>query len=174
MTLPEMFTVGTIVGSHGVSGHIKIKTRFDAVLLNKGTWCFVGIQKKPVPFFVQDVWDGAGHAVVKLQGIDSPEDVAFYRQKEVLIAKEAHHDLEQVEESLEGPLQWITYELLDQNGHVIGQITNVYDNTSQWLLQVSDSSDEKNLVPFHPDLLIKEDKVGKRIHLHIPEGLLDL
>lgn len=174
MPLTNMVAVGVITSSHGVSGHIKIRTEDFSVEIEKGTWCFVEIQKKPVPFFVEDGWGGDGFLILKLKGVDSPEEIGFFRSKILLLSRADLKIKDEEVEEITGPRLWMGFDVLNEEDVRIGAITRVIDNSGQWLLELDNGSSNEILVPYHTDLLIHKDEQKGLVKLQIPEGLLDL
>ena len=137
--------------------------------IKKGTGCTVEIQQKPVPFFMQSCENHSDDCyVVKLKGIDSPEEAANFKNRKVGIASSLFVERQPTELSY-----WEGYEIKvgDQK---VGIIKDVYDNSGQLLFSVDRPEDENILIPFHSDFIVVDDKEQKILTLDLPEGLLEL
>lgn len=66
------------------------------------------------------------------------------------------------------------FTVLDQNEVEIGPIKDFSSNTLQDLLVVELASGKKVEIPFVEDFIIEIDFENKKVHMDLPEGLLDL
>lgn len=167
--MQDVSNVGLIIGPHGVQGHLKIGFSVEIQNLIKGTWLFLNIQKKPVPFFIEEAWGETKNWVVKLKGINKPEEIKTLHRVEVLVnndlIKQDQEDLEQ---------GFVGYEIIDAaTNTLLGEITNVFDNSAHLVAQLN-YNDQELMLPLHDDLIVNIDLEAKRITLQLPEGLLDL
>lgn len=154
--------------AHGVKGGLKVLLE-QHIDLQKGTWCFLEFQKKPVPFFMEECSVADDVAILKLKGIDSPEQAAGLRGKVFMLEADS---FQAVEPSTESDLGFVGFEVSLADGQVVGVVTNAYDNSGQLLLEVKGK--ESHLIPFHEDWLKTVDSDHKKLSLDVPEGLLNL
>lgn len=164
----ETQSCGYVSTVHGVKGQLKVVLE-QSIKLQEGTWCFLEFQKKPVPFFMEECWVNDDTAVLKLKGIDTPEQAAELRNKAFMLPVEQLGDLaqEDTSDSFLGFTVWLV------NGIELGEVKDVFDNSGQILLDVK-RGEESYLVPFHEDWLESLDPEEKKLLLEVPEGLLDL
>lgn len=161
--------VGSITGNYGVKGQLKIVLDTDIKNLEKGTWLFLEIQKKPVPFFIEETLGQDKGYVVKLKGIDTPEQGRDYFNISVGVQE---NNL--VEPKTNDLLQLIDYKIIDANSkREIGLIEDIYDNSAHLLAKVNYQENEL-LIPLHNELVIDINEREKEITLQLPEGLIDL
>jgi 16S rRNA processing protein RimM len=161
--------VGSITGNYGVKGQLKIVLDTDIKNLEKGTWLFLEIQKKPVPFFIEETLGQDKGYVVKLKGIDTPEQGREYFNLSVGVQE---NNL--VEPKTNDLLQLIDYKIIDANSkREIGLIEDIYDNSAHLLAKVNYQENEL-LIPLHNELVIDINEWDKEITLQLPEGLIDL
>jgi 16S rRNA processing protein RimM len=161
--------VGSITGNYGVKGQLKIVLDKDIKNLEKGTWLFLEIQKKPVPFFIEETLGQDKSYVVKLKGIDTPEQGREYFNLSVGVQE---NNL--VEPKTNDLLQLIDYKIIDANSkREIGLIEDIYDNSAHLLAKVNYQENEL-LIPLHNELVIDINEREKEITLQLPEGLIDL
>ena len=161
--------LGFVAGPHGVKGHLKLIFSVQIQGLTKGTWLFLEIQKKPVPFFIQEITGENDNWVVKLKGIDSPEEIKAFQGLRILLSDKYIS----VDEG-EGLKSLVGYEIIDyESGKLLGRISSIFDNSAHLVAQVH-AGEKEHLVPLHEDQLIKIIHQDKKITLQIPEGLLDL
>ncbi|MFY0672160.1 MAG: 16S rRNA processing protein RimM [Bacteroidia bacterium] len=161
--------VGIITGNYGVKGQLKVVLDTDIKNLEKGTWLFLEIQKKPVPFFIEETLGQEKGYVVKLKGIDTPEQGRDYYNQRVGVLND------QIIESESNDLfQLIDYMIIDAETNMkIGTIADVYDNSAHFLAKVIVGEAEL-LIPLHNELIVEINEGNKEITLQLPEGLIDL
>jgi len=162
---------GQVIGSHGVKGHLKIAL-YHKITIQEGTWCFLEIQEKPVPFFVEQILERAeDYFIVKLRGIDTPEESSSFRKTLFHLSEQAGK--QGFEESAgDSDTGFLGYQIFDATQNEVGLVTDVYDNSGQILLQVKRGS-VTHLVPFHSDWLIQLNDDEKKLVLNLPDGLIE-
>lgn len=160
--------VGFLTGVHGVAGHLKLSTEVPLDNLKKGTWCFVEIQKKPVPFFIEETMGNDTNWVLKLKGIDTPEQAKTFQGKGLLLAQE---NLPKKRAFMGEELMHLKVFAHPENT-LIGEVTDVYNNSGQLIIVVTGA--REHLIPLHEDFVVSIDDIAAELYLDLPEGLLDL
>lgn len=168
MTSLKAKECGHVSAAHGVKGGLKVLLE-QHIDLQKGTWCFLEFQKKPVPFFMEECSVSDDVAILKLRGVETPEQATALRGKTFMLEE----NLAQSKGLLsDQDLGYVGFEVFLIEGQLVGEVTNVYDNSGQTLLEVKGK--EMYLIPFHEDWLEEVDLGRKRLTLEVPEGLLSL
>ncbi len=67
----------------------------------------------------------------------------------------------------------IGFEVVDINHGILGVVTGINDTTAQALFEVQ-KGDKALLIPMSDPILKKVDRIGKKILVETPEGLIDL
>lgn len=169
--MAQLVAIGEVAGAQGVKGRLKVIFHLESntVALDKGTWCFLEYQKKPVPFFIEWAAEMDEGAVLQLRGIQTPEGVHALRGKRVWVPADAvgremvvtSHDL-------------IGYMLVNHSdGREIGRVTQRIDIAGNPLLEV-DMGHDTALVPFHPSLVRHVDPLAQLLVMELAQGLFDL
>lgn len=157
--------VGKIRTSHGVKGYLKVLSTsgeydhyqdFKSVTLRKG--------KRSKSFEVENVIGKGPATLIKLKGIDSPEEGKLYAGYEIL-----------VDEELKAPCQNGEYyhtDLIDCNlifnNEKLATVVSVMYGGPNDLLEVSKESDESVvLVPFRDEFIGNVDIASKTIELKV-------
>jgi len=118
---------------------------------------------------IHRVGEHNGVMTVAFDRLDSKEDVEVHKNTTVSI-EESYVTIEQSE-----ALIFMDYEVYDQDENHIGRVVDVIDQSPLLLLQVEDHGKDKiYTLPFHEDLLIREDVEGKKLTIEIVEGLLNI
>ena len=161
---------GIVLKTHGVKGEILVKTAFEIPVKFKipGS-IFFEIEGLLVPFFIEEyVIQNEEIVQLKLFDIDNKNKALRFIDTTVFIEEFVFNSKKQA-----SPATVIGYELLDQDGELIGSITGMMDIPENFLLTVSFNNQEI-LVPFNEHVLIDIDKKKKRVVLNIPPGLKEL
>ena len=113
----------------------------------------------------------AGRVLLKLSGIDTPEDVQLLHNWTVEIPEDQARELEEDEYFLHD-LAGLT--LVDSEGRERGIVVEAYEGGGGVLLNVRRSDGREFEVPFAADLCTEIDLAAKRIVVALPEGIDDL
>ena len=113
----------------------------------------------------------AGRVLLKLSGIDTPEDVQLLHNWTVEIPEDQARELEEDEYFLHD-LAGLT--LVDSEGRERGIVVEAYEGGGGVLLNVRRSDGREFEVPFAADLCTEIDLAAKRMVVALPEGIDDL
>ena len=154
--------IGVVRRSHGVRGMMRVTSlsgeiehflRLDTVTLHKDGRTFV---------FPVERWDRAGNdLLVKLRGIDTPEEAGKYVSWEIRVARKDAC-----------PLRKDEYYIADLcscrlflKGREVGSIRSVWDNAANHLLEIAGLDGKTYLIPFI------SEHVGE---VDVGEGIVEL
>jgi len=153
-------TIGSILGPHGVRGEFKVRLQTDDpehLLTLKRV--FLG--DETVPRTVLGVRLHAGHALMRLQGISSPETVERFRGTPLRIRGSEARPLAAGEYFL---FQIIGLEAFDEAGQRLGRVTDLMETGANDVLVISAEDGRPDLLlPSHPDVILEMDLAAKRI-----------
>jgi len=167
----ELIHIGHSSKSRGVNGNFKarVEQQYIADVL-RARAVFINLNGSKVPFLIEHAED-RGTVLLKLEEIDSPEDVSALLSKELYLeSSEVSAELLNTTKSQNG---LIGFQLKDQNGTTIGIIEEILEYPDQLLAGVAYQS-KKVLIPIHEDLIVSMDESKSQIVLTIVDGLLDL
>jgi 16S rRNA processing protein RimM len=146
--------VGTIVGTHGVHGELKVRlTTDDPDHLATVKRLYLG--DEPTPRRVLSFRHAAGVALVRLKGITTPEAGAEYRGQRIRISGANARPLAPGEFYL---YQLIGLEAIDESGHTVGVVTDILETGAHDVLIIKDI-----LLPNHPDVVLNVDPAAGRM-----------
>ncbi len=188
----QLFIVGFVRGSHGISGEFKVEstsgyyqhfTEMTEVTLRNGD---AGDSRL---FKVESVKAGSRDLYMKLEGIDSPEDVQKYNKWQIVVPRDKACPLSENEWYVEDLKNCLLY-FEDRNGLAekesapavkVGTVTDVMEGGSGDLLEVflaedcsllsdqvkydSNGKVRKVYVPLKDQFIGKVDVSNKRIQL---------
>lgn len=167
----ELIHIGHSAKSRGINGKFKsrIENKFIPNLLSARA-LFINIDGSKVPFLIESAED-QGHVILKLDEIDTPEEVSHLLSRELYLdSKEITAEL-LVEENEQHEL--VGFMIYDQTKTEIGTISELIEYPEQLLAKIKYKGKEV-LLPIHEDLIINLDMENKIIELDIVDGLLDL
>ena len=159
---------GKFLKPHGTKGEIGLEG--DSILL--GEECdFVAcdIDVILVPFFFETRrTKNSDTLIVKIERMESAEEVRFLTNREAYIPREWTEDSE--------ALSWSFFRgfiAVDENLGELGEITDIDESTINTLF-VIDNDGEEILVPAQEEFIIGIDQENREILFNLPEGLVTL
>lgn len=172
MRKEDCFYLGTIVGKFSFHGEVLIKLDTDdpECYLEEESF-FVSHHEKLIPFFVEEsLLQKSLLLRVKFEDINTEEEAQQLIKKDVFLPlaelPELHDDQFYFHEVL-------GFEALDKEFGTIGEIKLINDSTPQTLF-VIDRQGTEILVPLNDEFIEKVDKKNRKIHLDLPDGLLEM
>ncbi len=153
-------TVGAILAPHGVRGEFKVRLQTDDpehLLTVKRL--YLGDEAKPRA--VLGARMHAGNALIRLQGISSPESVERLRGTPLRIRGADARPLAENEYFL---YQVIGLEAFDEAGNKLGQVSDFIETGANDVLVITpENGGADMLFPSHPDVVIAMDPAAGRI-----------
>lgn len=166
----KFYHFGKIVAVHGVWGELVITHSLkkpellslcDALLIE--VW-----NESIIPFFIKKIEINQNELYVQLEEINNREEAKKYVQKQVYFYSED-------EIAPECANDWsflLHYKIFSQDKY-IGQIVDIVEMNGMYLIETIYDSRKVSL-PLHEQLVIDVNNTENKIHLHIPDGLLDI
>jgi len=168
-----VIALGVIRKAHGVRGEASVEawtddlerfTELTAVTLVSPD------EKATRPATIENVRLHAGRALVKLAGIDSPEEIQTLQNWTVEIPDEQARKLEPDEYFLH---DLVGLTLVDAAGNERGKVVAVEETAGGLLLAVRGAKGRFD-VPFATEICTKIDLGSKTITVELPEGLEEI
>lgn len=173
----EITAVGKFQKTHALKGELNAILDIDAEFIEEGNAVIIDVDGIYVPFFASSLRPkGNTSYLVKLDGIDSEQEAKPFVNKTIYALKsELAPFLEMEEDEIRGEDDLNGYEVIDQpSGVVLGNIERV-DSSTQNLLFIIKTPDGREIyVPAVDEFIIEIDDEGRKIYMHLPEGLVDL
>ncbi len=108
-------------------------------------------------------------AYLKLEGVESIEDTAELVGKEFVIGSD---QLIQPGDGAYYPFQIIGLDVFNEENQYLGKLTEIYINPNQSIYEIK-SGKKEYFVPATKNFIKKIDLVGKKIIIHVIEGMLE-
>jgi 16S rRNA processing protein RimM len=171
MTIDSCFKLGKISKAHGLKGEVLIilEKEFPVQYSSLGS-VFVDINKKLIPFFIQNISVSQKKAFVKFEDINDLNEVS------ALVGKDVYLPESLLPEGEEGVILYtdlIGYTISDKTLGVLGKIVDLYETPAQDIFAM-EYKEKEILIPAKEELILKVEKKKKILHMDIPEGLVDL
>ncbi len=169
--MQKEFQVGAVASVHGIKGEVKVFPTTDepekykklkSVLLRTG--------KEERQVALQSVRFFKQMAIVKFEGIDSPEEARKYQGATLWITRDQAVPLrahEYYQADLIGLL------VVDEEGKELGRLTDVLETGANDVYEVTMPDGEIVLFPAIRDCIREVDIDAGYMKVHVMEGLLD-
>lgn len=167
--MQKRFEIGQIVNTFGIKGEAKVVpftddiTRFDD--LKK---VYVKTKKTETLYKVESVRYHKNMVLLKLEGINNPEEVEKFKNAYLEIDRE---DAIPLEEGTYFIADLIGLEVYTDDGKLLGKVDDIYNTGSKDIYVVKDELGKQVLLP-GIDEVIKEVKLDDRIIVHLIPGLI--
>lgn len=142
--------MGKVVGTHGIRGELKVQLLTDdPEHLATVKSMYLGDEQQPrrvLGFRLH-----AGYALIRLEGITTPEEGRRYVGLPLRISGRDARPLAPGEFYL---YQLIGLRVVDEAGNEIGRLTDVLETGANDVFVVTDSSGREHLFPHHADVVL--------------------
>ena len=168
--MTKYLEIGQIVNTFGIKGMVKIKPftddirRFDD--LKK---VYVKTKKTETLYKVESVRYHKNMVLMKLKGIDNPEDANLLRQSYLLVDRENEEPLE---EGVYYIVDLLGLEVYSDDNKLLGTVQDIFNTGSNDIYDVKDELGKRILLPGIPDVIKEVDLENKKIIVHLIPGLI--
>lgn len=163
--MTKYLEIGQIVNTFGIKGMVKVKpftddiTRFDQ--LEK---VFVKHKQTKTEYEIEEVKYHKQMVMLKLKGIDNPEEAEQFRGSYLLVDREK-------EEPLEDGVYYIVdllgLEVYSDEGILLGKVDDIFNTGSNDIYVVKDELGKQILLPGIDDVIKNVDLESGKITVHI-------
>jgi 16S rRNA processing protein RimM len=167
----EYRNIGKLVAVFGLQGELILQHRLGKKTSLKGLKTIFLEDKKDemLPWFIENTRiKGEDDIYLKLEGIDTKEAAKKVAHKEVWLSEA---DFGQFAGG-SAPISLVGFHLW-QGQDDLGEILEVIEQPHQVLCRI-DLNGKEALIPVHEATLQKLDKKRHRVHVILPDGLLDV
>ena len=172
----EFLEIGQIVNTFGIKGMVKVKPftddikRFDRL---EKIYVFKGdgknVNKIQMQYEIEEVKYHKEMVLMKLKGIDNPEDANSLRNYYINVKRE---DEPELEEGTYYIVDLLGLEVYSDEGNHLGKVDDIYNTGSNDIYVVKDELGKQLLLPAIADVIKEINIDEKKIVVHILEGLL--
>ena len=168
--MEDYFKIGIITSSHGVRGEMKIyPTTDDARRFKKLKQVFVETKEGFKVFEVESA-RVSDKVLLKLKGIDTPEEVVKYRQRGIFVDRKNAVRLSKDEYFI---ADLIGIKVICDDGSELGTLKEVMPTGANDVYVVSMNDGKEVLIPAIKDCILDVDVEEGCMKVHLLDGLLD-
>lgn len=159
--------------AHGLKGEINFQFTDDIWDRTDCDYIICEVDGILVPFFIEEYrFRSDSTAIMKFEDIDTIEAVQMLVNSPVFFEKKYQEELDEDEVSLH---YFIGFRMTDgDNGQLIGTITDIDDQTDNWLFIVERPDGSEVMIPAHEEFIADIKQEEKTMIMDLPIGLLDL
>lgn len=168
--MSQYFKIGKLAASFGLKGELVLQHSLGKTTLKGLETIFVEDKKDSfMPYFITSTSSkNTAELFIKLEGVDTKEVARKLTPKEVWITEE---DFKRFA-GKSSPISLLGFHLID-DGNDLGEIVEVIEQPHQVLCSILLDGKEA-LIPIHDESLEKIDKANRKVHVILPDGLLDI
>ena len=170
----EMFTVGTIVGTHGLKGEVKVMSRTDYPELRYAPGSKLLLHSKQKQLTSQLVVKSArmhkSLYLVVFEGYETLEQAEGLRGADLKIERSDAPPLPEGENWID---DLIGCQVITESGELVGTITDVLTPGANDVYVVRQSNGKDAFIPAIPDCILNVDVENKKMRIYLLPGLID-
>lgn len=168
----DVYKIGEITKGHALKGEVVFHFTDDIFDSTNADYLIVDVDGILVPFFIEEYrFRSDNSALVKFDGIDSLDQAQQLLGCDVYFEKDKAAEAGEEEMSLH---YFVGFRMVDVDGNVIGTVTDIDDNTENWLFVIDKVDGQEALIPAHEEFIVSIDHEQRVLTMDLPEGLLDL
>lgn len=163
----EKIKVGKIVNAVGLKGEVKVYNYSDSSEIYEITpEMYVGSELLQI----ENVRLQKNMVILKLEGINDRNAAEAAKGRDIFITED---DLPELEEG-EYYVRDLIGMTVEEDGNVLGKVTDVLQNTAQDVFEVERNNGKQLLIPRVDEFVLDIDLDTRKIKVKLPDGLLEL
>lgn len=163
----EKIKVGKIVNAVGLKGEVKVYNYSDSSEIYEITpEMYVGSELLQI----ENVRLQKNMVILKLEGINDRNAAEAAKDRDIFITED---DLPELEEG-EYYVRDLIGMTVEEDGNVLGKVTDVLQNTAQDVFEVERKNGKQLLIPRVDEFVLDIDLDTRKIKVKLPDGLLEL
>lgn len=168
----ELVKIGRFNKPHGVHGEISMTFTDDAFDRCDSPYIVCLVEGIFVPFFIEEYrFKNDSTALIKLCDVDNETDAAAFTLLDVYYPKRYY--VESDDAATLGDY-FIGFTVVDSEKGTLGSVVAIDDATANILFIVASPDGGELFIPAQEAFVDSIDEQERIIHMHLPDGLLDL
>ena len=168
--MTEYFEIGQIVNTFGIKGMVKIKPFTDDInKFDKFKKIYIKKENTKKEYQIEEVKYHKQMVLMKLKGINTPEEADLLRGSYLIINREDEEPLEEGEYYI---IDLLGSEVYTDENVLLGKLEDIYNTGSNDIYVVKDELVKLVLLQAISDVIKNIDIKNKKITVHIVSGLM--
>lgn len=172
--MEDLYQVGSITQTHGIRGEVKVFPLTDDIsrfknmknlLLDAGKEGYISLE-------VENARPQKNLVILKFKGIDNINDIEKYKGHGLYVTKDNRVDLKEDEYFIADLIGCEVFLDSDKDNR-FGTISDVMETGANDVYEITLESGKTVLVPAIKDCILNVDIEGRRMEIHLMEGLMD-
>ena len=172
--MEDLYQVGSITQTHGIRGEVKVFPLTDDIsrfknmknlLLDAGKEGYISLE-------VENARPQKNLVILKFKGIDNINDIEKYKGHGLYVTKDNRVELKEDEYFIADLIGCDVYLDSDKDNR-FGTISDVMETGANDVYEITLESGKTVLVPAIKDCILDVDIEGRRMEIHLMEGLMD-
>lgn len=166
---PVYLVVGFLRRAHGLHGEMIMDLHTDfPERLRSGRKLFVGEDHKPIA--VAGARSHAKGILIKIKGIETPEDTVQFRNQWVYVKAS---DVPALPKGQIYQHELFGFKVVDENENPLGELVEIIETGANDVYVIRDDSGKEILLPAIPSVILELDPARRLMRVHLLEGLID-
>lgn len=168
--MTKYLEIGQIVNTFGIKGMVKIKPFTDDInRFDRLKKIYISNKNGKKEYQIQEVKYHKNMVLMKLEGVDTPEQADLLRQSYLLVDRA---DEEPLEEGVYYIVDLLGLEVYTDDNKLLGKVDDIFNTGSNDIYVVKDEMGKQILLPGIPEVLKNVDLEKGRITVHLIPGLI--
>lgn len=169
--MDELLQVGVITQTHGIRGEVKVfPTTDDVKRFKRLKETILDTGKEKLTLEIEGVKFFKQFVILKFKGIDNINDVERYKNKSLYVTRANAVRLRKDEYFI---ADLIDIEVFDEDNQPFGILTNVIETGANDVYEIKMHDGREVLVPAIKECILSVDIEGRKMVVHLLDGLLD-
>lgn len=169
--MEDLLQVGAIAQTHGIRGEVKVFPMTDDVRrFSQLKEVIMDTGKEKMTLEIEGVKYFKQFAILKFKGFDNINDIERYKGKPLYVTRANAVKLDEDEYFIADLLGIKVY---DEDGSSLGELVNVISTGANDVYEVKLEDGRNVLLPAIKQCILDIDMDGRRMKVHIMDGLLD-
>ena len=168
--MTKYLEIGQIVNTFGIKGMVKIKPFTDDInRFDRLKKVYISNKNGKKEYQIQEVKYHKNMVLMKLEGVDTPEQADLLRQSYLLVDRA---DEEPLEEGVYYIVDLLGLEVYTDENKLLGKVEDIFNTGSNDIYVIKDELGKQILLPGIPEVLKNVDLEKGRITVHLIPGLI--
>ena len=168
--MTKYLEIGQIVNTFGIKGMVKIKPFTDDInRFDRLKKIYISNKNGKKEYQIQEIKYHKNMVLMKLEGVDTPEQADLLRQSYLLVDRA---DEEPLEEGVYYIVDLLGLEVYTDDNKLLGKVEDIFNTGSNDIYVVKDEMGKQILLPGIPDVLKNVDLEKGKITVHLIPGLI--